>query len=212
MNPEQIIGRTDLGPVGGLEVSSDNSSKITTQTLFPISKQETLIDRYKRLSESVPALITSYENSIENFSEIESKLNFTPTYWPANADRITSKFGNRFDPFTARSSTHTGIDIAGPYGTEIYATADGEVIFADRHGGYGNSIIIKHTSELETRFAHLSEIIVETGQKVKKGETIGHMGSTGRSTGVHLHYEVLHNEIPIDPYDYMTFMDRVLTE
>ncbi|MFZ3578936.1 M23 family metallopeptidase [Virgibacillus sp. DJP39] len=213
LNPKHINASTGAGPTGGLEIlSSDNSSEeiIQSPVSESISKTETLNERYRRLGGSVPTLINSYQDSIENFSELNKTLDATPTYWPADAERITSRFGNRSDPFTTRGAMHTGIDIAGSYGTDVYATADGKVTGAGREGGYGNSVVIKHTSTLKTRYAHLSKINVEMGEEVKKGDVIGLMGSSGRSTGVHLHYEIIHNNVPINPYKYMTFMDRFL--
>jgi murein DD-endopeptidase MepM/ murein hydrolase activator NlpD len=200
-------------PTGGIEFSSESylESKNSDISLLALKRDvnTNLTEFYQELGKSIPELVTRYQTSIDSFSEIQNKLVYTPTYWPANTSRITSEFGTRSDPFTARSAVHTGIDIAGPYGTEIYAAADGIVQLARVDGGYGNSIVIQHTSNLKTRYGHLSSIAVEEGQSVKKGDVIGYMGSTGRSTGVHLHYEILQNSIPIDPYPYMTFMKRV---
>ncbi|MBM7572500.1 M23 family metallopeptidase [Aquibacillus albus] len=214
MNPDRIEENTSDGPSGGIEVSSIEEEEIMDRKEHKVlsQHQESLNDTYYRLEQSIPDLIKSFESSIENFSDIKSELNNTPILWPADANRITSEFGNRSDPFTARSALHTGIDIAGPYGTSIYATANGEVVFAGRDGGYGKAVVIEHTPVLDTKFAHLAEITVEEGEQVNKGDIIGHMGSTGRSTGVHLHYEIIKDGTPIDPYSYMTFIDRVLDQ
>src|SRR5262249_54470428 len=103
---------------------------------------------------------------------------------------VTSVFGGRTDPFTGRLALHTGIDFRGEYGEEVYATAEGTVTTADLNGGYGNMVEIDHGHGVSTRYAHLSAIRIAIGQHVSAGTLIGLIGSTGRSTGPHLHYEV----------------------
>ncbi|VDC33045.1 M23 family metallopeptidase [Pseudogemmobacter humi] len=117
--------------------------------------------------------------------------------------RMTSGFGSRNDPFGAGRRMHEGQDFAGAYGTPIYATADGTVIHAGWQSGYGRLIKIRHAFGVETRYAHLSQIRVEVGQKVSRGDRIGDMGNSGRSTGTHLHYEVRIGGAPVNP---MTFI------
>jgi len=127
----------------------------------------------------------------------------TPSIWPTGFRRITSNFGYRSDPFGGFNALHTGLDIAGDYGSPIQATADGIVELAGWDGGYGNSVVISHGNGLSTRYGHMSDIKVKVGQTVKKGETIGLMGSTGRSTGTHVHYEILKNGVPVNPISYL---------
>ena len=123
---------------------------------------------------------------------------------PSGAYRLTSGFGPRQDPMGGGNGRmHSGVDFAGASGTPIHATADGVVIRAGRMGGYGNVIDIQHSHGLVTRYAHLSSIGVERGQNVSRGERIGGMGTTGRSTGVHLHYEVHANGKPVNPMTYI---------
>ena len=98
---------------------------------------------------------------------------------------------------------HTGIDLAAPTGTPVYATADGLISRADRFSSYGLFVSIEHGAQLQTRFAHLSKIAVADGQRVKKGDVIGYVGSTGRSTGPHLHYEVRVDGQAVNPIPYM---------
>nr|WP_246593561.1 M23 family metallopeptidase [Evansella tamaricis] len=124
---------------------------------------------------------------------------------PTDNGRITSHFGNRADPFTRATSFHSGIDIAAPLNTPIYATADGIIISVGWEGGYGRTIVIEHGDTYETLYAHLNEIYISVGDEVEKGDLIGGMGTTGRSTGVHLHYEIRRNGSLVDPYPYMTF-------
>jgi len=117
--------------------------------------------------------------------------------------RFSSSFGYRTDPFTGQRKLHNGQDFAGAYGTTIYATADGVVFRAYRSSSYGNVVEIRHLDGFETRYAHMSRILVKPGQKVSRGDVIGAMGSTGRSTGTHLHYEVRRNGDPVNPMTYI---------
>ncbi len=117
--------------------------------------------------------------------------------------RWTSGFGYRRDPKGAGTRMHEGTDMAGAYGTPVYATADGVVVHAGWDSGYGRLVRIQHAFGLETRYAHLSQVRVEVGQRVSRGDRIGDMGNSGRSTGTHLHYEVRINGTPVNP---MTFI------
>jgi murein DD-endopeptidase MepM/ murein hydrolase activator NlpD len=127
-----------------------------------------------------------------------------PFAMPVNAPvRFTSGFGNRRDPFNGSSRQHEGQDMAGAYGTPILATADGVVSYAGWESGYGRLVKIKHDFGVETRYGHLAEIDVEVGQRVSRGDQIGGMGNSGRSTGTHLHYEVRLSGAAINP---MTFI------
>lgn len=125
------------------------------------------------------------------------------------AVRFTSGFGVRRDPKTGRARMHEGLDFAGPRGTPIYATGDGVVKEAGWHSGYGNSVVIQHELGITTRYAHLTRIHVSEGQRVSRGERIGDMGSTGRSTGTHLHYEVHVDGRPVNPMTYIRAADNV---
>jgi murein DD-endopeptidase MepM/ murein hydrolase activator NlpD len=117
--------------------------------------------------------------------------------------RFTSGFGFRRDPKTGRNRMHAGADFAAPRGTAIYATADGIVTEAGWHAGFGNMVTIRHAFGIETLYAHLSKIRVREGQRVSRGDRIGDMGSTGRSTGTHLHYEVRIGGRPVNPMTYI---------
>ena len=116
----------------------------------------------------------------------------TPSIWPI-AGWISSGFGTRRDPFTGQQDFHPGLDISGTYGQQVHAPADGTVSSAGYNGSYGNQIIIDHGFGLTTRYGHLSKIAVSVGEHVRRGQIIGDVGSTGRSTSPHLHYEVLMN-------------------
>lgn len=126
-----------------------------------------------------------------------------PSRMPVEGARFSSQFGSRIHPVTGRRKNHHGIDMAAPSGTPIYATADGRVEMAKWYGGYGNYVQIEHGDEVETRYGHMSRMNVSAGQPVKKGDLIGWVGSTGRSTGPHLHYEVRIAGEPVDPEPYL---------
>jgi murein DD-endopeptidase MepM/ murein hydrolase activator NlpD len=116
---------------------------------------------------------------------------------------MSSPFGVRTDPFLGRPAMHTGIDLRGDIGEAVRATANGKVSIAGREGGYGNMVEIDHGNGFSTRYGHLSEIDVKVGQKVRIGQVIGKIGSTGRSTGPHLHYETRINNEPVDPQKFL---------
>ena len=126
-----------------------------------------------------------------------------PSRNPLNAGQLTSAYGMRVHPVLGRRKRHKGIDLAAPTGTPVYATADGAIARADRSRTYGLVIYIDHGADLETRYAHLSKLLVADGQDVKKGDLIGYVGSTGRSTGPHLHYEVRVEGVAVNPIPYM---------
>jgi murein DD-endopeptidase MepM/ murein hydrolase activator NlpD len=125
-----------------------------------------------------------------------------PTLWPVEG-KITSPFGERIDPFNGEGAFHTGIDISSAYGTSVVATGDGSVSFADIMNGYGRVIKIDHGHGISTLYGHLSGFAVADGQSVKAGEVIGYVGTTGRVTSPHLHYEVRIGETPVNPHKYL---------
>jgi murein DD-endopeptidase MepM/ murein hydrolase activator NlpD len=134
-----------------------------------------------------------------------------PSDKPVRTAAFTSGYGYRSDPFQGRAAMHAGIDLAGAVGTPIYATADGIITDAGYNsGGYGNLIKIDHGRGIETRYGHLSKMAVYAGQRVKRGDMIGRMGSTGRSTGSHLHYEVRIDGRPVNPVPFMKATDYLV--
>lgn len=138
----------------------------------------------------------------ESLSERQSLLAATPNLKPARG-WFTSKFGYRISPFSNRPVMHNGLDIAASPGSPIYAPADGIVSFAGYDPGYGKLVTIDHGYGVVTRFGHTSQVFVEAGQKVKRHDVIAAVGTTGRSTGPHLHYEVRVNNVPVDPQNYV---------
>ena len=134
-----------------------------------------------------------------------------PSDKPVKSAEFTSAFGVRSDPFRRGAAMHAGIDLAGPSGTPIYATADGTVTTAGwNSGGYGNLVKIDHGRGIETRYGHLSSMAVQPGTRVTRGQIIGRMGSTGRSTGSHLHYEVRIDDRPVNPIPFMRSTDYLV--
>ena len=134
-----------------------------------------------------------------------------PSDKPVKTAAFTSGYGVRSDPFAGRAAMHAGIDLAGAMGTPIYATADGVVSDAGwNSGGYGNLIKIDHGRGIETRYGHLSGILVKAGDRIQRGQLIGRMGSTGRSTGSHLHYEVRIEGRAVNPIPFMKSTDYLL--
>lgn len=117
--------------------------------------------------------------------------------------RVSSRFGRRFHPIIREYRMHNGVDFAKPSGSNIYAVADGRVVYAGVLGGYGNTVIIAHSSTISTLYAHASKILVSVGQSVKAGQTIALVGATGTATGPHLHFEVRKNGTPVDPMPYL---------
>lgn len=125
-----------------------------------------------------------------------------PSLWPV-VGRITSSFGERLDPFNGEGAFHSGIDIGTTYGQPVCATADGVVTKASLGNGYGREIEIDHGNGIQTVYGHLSGFAVTAGERVRRGEVIGYVGSSGRSTGPHLHYEVRIRDTPVNPHKYL---------
>ncbi|MBP1995021.1 M23 family metallopeptidase [Paenibacillus eucommiae] len=161
--------------------------------------------------QSLTMLVTDLTLMLGTLAETEAMLqeaehlaSITPTLWPVASRQITSRFGMRRDPFTNKPSMHTGMDIASNLNDPVYAAAEGQVILAEWDSQRGNHIRIDHTGGLQTEYLHLNKMLVKNGDKLLKGQLIGLVGTTGRSTGAHLHYEVLKHEVPIDPSPYLT--------
>lgn len=174
----------------------------TTQQKI-IEKKDQELNGYKTKADSFQQKIMEYSKLYREAEEkLKSILNTIPSLWPA-AGRISARYGNRSDPFTGREAFHEGLDIAATYGSSIKAAADGRVTFAGAKSGYGNVVIISHKNNLSTLYGHASKLLVKAGQTVKRGEVIAKIGSTGRSTGPHLHFEVLFNNSPVDPLKYL---------
>lgn len=167
-----------------------------------------------------PELIPAYHASLNQYDFIQGALgagppleslleNTTPSIWPAKG-HITSSYGNRQDPFHGKGAFHPGIDISAPYGTPVIATADGFVTTAEwEGGGLGRCVRLIHgRNGFRTIYGHLKEYFVRPGQSVRRGEVIGLVGSSGRTTGKHLHYEVHYRGLNVNPYKYLRNRER----
>ena len=131
-----------------------------------------------------------------------ARLAASPTLWPVEG-RIASSFGERLDPFSGEGAFHRGVDITARFGQPIIAPADGIVQFAGIENGYGRTVILNHGHGVSTLYGHMSGFAVLEGQRIERGDTIGYVGTSGRSTGPHVHYEVHINDVPVNPYKYL---------
>ena len=157
----------------------------------------------------IPTKFLAIADKLLTLNNLENLLNELPQTLPAANYYISSSFGLRKDPMNKRHAYHKGVDLAGWHKSEIFAPADGTVLRAGRNGGYGNFIELQHKNGFVTRFGHLNKIKVKKGQTVTKNDVIGLMGSTGRSTGTHLHYEVLLNDKHVNPIKITKALSRV---
>ncbi|WP_286233469.1 M23 family metallopeptidase [Thalassotalea sediminis] len=181
-------------PSGGpIESAVSSQSKTLAELLADITQVESSLmfeEKQLKLLESL-----TLGHHIENTSYLSGR--------PITKGWLSSYFGTRKDPFTGKPAMHKGVDFAGKEDAEIIATAAGVVSWADRRYGYGNLIEINHGKGLKTRYGHNKEILVKVGDVVAKGQVIARMGSTGRSTGPHVHYEILRNNRQINPIKYV---------
>ncbi|MFH2093196.1 MAG: peptidoglycan DD-metalloendopeptidase family protein [Pseudomonadota bacterium] len=159
-------------------------------------------EQVKQTNQAAKKQALDFEDLIKLLENKRNLLASTPTIKPVDG-WITSQFGYRTSPFTGQKEFHSGLDIANRSGTKILATANGKVSYAARKMYIGNLIVIDHGYGRVTRFGHLDKILVQEGQEVKRGDVIGLLGNTGRSTGPHVHYEVKINGTPVDPNKYI---------
>ena len=189
LNPDAMLRKADRSAMGGpLE-------KLATNT------DGTIDPRFERLGLSI-ARMAALENGLSRVPQVE----------PASLKYVSSGFGYRRDPFTGGGAMHSGLDFRGPTGAPIYAAAKGKVSFVGNKGGYGRTVEITHGNGLMTRYAHMSRFDTKVGDIVEPGELIGGIGSTGRSTGPHLHFEVRLNNKAVNPRTFLETAPNVLEE
>lgn len=186
--------------IGGKLIDRPNEmDQLIPTDSIKVSELESDLDRLGRLLKFEKL---SYETIYQAFKQRTDQIQSTPSIRPVSAGYITDGFGYRKDPFTGRREFHYGVDVSCPSGTAVYTTADGVVEFTGPFGTYGRVVRIDHGYGYSTLYAHLSRMLVNPGDVVKRGQKIGEVGSTGRSTGPHLHYEVCQFKIYKDPLDY----------
>lgn len=169
---------------------------------LPTLTKETL-DEFDELREMLSTMESHIPNTLEKAHATQKRLDGTPTAWPTSSRVLTSSFGYRSDPFNGSAAFHAGIDIAGRVGDPIYAAGAGKVIAAEKGGAKGKYVIIQHPGGLQTWYMHLNSYNVSSGEEVTKGAVIGTLGSTGRSTGPHLHFQVLKQNQTVNPLAYV---------
>lgn len=190
-------------------LQANSSANTAADVTAPVrdAQTETLAngdERFRELFASWTSLDTAKApQKNEPIAVFERPSVSVPSLTPVNGARMSSGFGMRNHPVRGGRRMHKGVDLAAPTGTPVYATADGIVGLARWGRGYGLYIKIDHGAELETRYAHLSRLAVSAGERVEKGEVIGYVGSTGWSTGPHLHYEVRVDGVAVNPIHYM---------
>lgn len=188
----KAIRAVGLNPDSMLRSLDDHSAQGGPLIPFSASRDSAIDPRFQRLG-----------LSLARMSTLERGLAGIPSYLPASLEFISSGFGYRADPFTGSGAFHAGLDFRGPYGAPIYAAAHGRISFVGIRQGYGNCIEIDHGNGLLTRYAHMSAFRASLGQSVSPGDVIGAIGSSGRSTGPHLHFEVRINDQPVNPRPFL---------
>ena len=199
MNPALI---DDSGFTGGPTDSDLSDFRKRLSNRASEIKETALNNSIIRMQEESRRRLSSYSEVTWYLANKHNASKATPCMWPASG-RITSYFGYRLPPMRFASERHTGIDIANKPGTPVRATADGVVRFAGWASGYGLSMVVDHGFSYSTLYGHLSELAVKEGDPVRRGQLVGRMGSTGTSTGPHLHYEVWVDEVPKNPVKYL---------
>lgn len=189
LDPDAMVRRADRSAMGG-----------------PLERLATAADG------SVDPRFERLELSIARMAALEDGLTQVPHLEPASLEYISSGFGYRRDPFTGAAAMHKGLDFRGPTGAPIYAAAAGRISFVGQKSGYGLTVEITHGNGLMTRYAHMSRFAARAGEQVSAGDVIGAIGSTGRSTGPHLHFEVRLHDVAVNPRKFLETAPNVLEE
>jgi murein DD-endopeptidase MepM/ murein hydrolase activator NlpD len=197
-DPERHLA---IGPVGTLDTDEKDSPSARAMLSEPVDAK-VLVNKLDTLQSAAERQESSLQELESYFEHQNTLLASMPSLWPARG-WVTSDFGHRVDPFTAERIMHRGLDIGAAHGTPIKAPSDGRVIFAGVDGNYGKVLVLDHGYGVKTRYAHMSELAVKAGDEIKRGERLGAIGNTGRSTGPHLHYEVRINGVPENPRKFI---------
>ena len=198
---QNLVESDSLTKRGKMNVPAVGGSKVDypTAELLGSGNLKNGVELLKDRTAEMETQLTLLEQVAEKKATIRR---LTPTIWPVKG-HISSHYGNRADPFNGEAELHLGLDISALFGTQVHAPADGKIIYAQRKAAYGNLIIIDHGNGLTTRLGHLSRFNVKVGQKVRKNDVVGYVGTSGRSTAPHLHYEVRLNDRPVNPRNYL---------
>jgi murein DD-endopeptidase MepM/ murein hydrolase activator NlpD len=204
-----------LGGLTGLKPQENRSNPLPSSGGILVNARSLTMEE---LQGELAALDQRSSSKIDWLTAVESRLfdlkiqkSMVPTEEPVKGGRIGSPFGYRIDPITGHSALHTGLDFPADTGTPILAAAGGVVVVQEFHPAYGNMIEIDHGNDLITRYAHASVVVVKKGDIVKRGQLVAKVGSTGRSTGPHLHFEVLASGVPQDPRPFLNAGEALAT-
>ncbi|WP_147384511.1 M23 family metallopeptidase [Paenibacillus sp. 1011MAR3C5] len=199
-------------PVGGIvQTLANRSTKQQTPSYIAspgstmqiaMLAQHTSLD-FQALSEMVDAMEASMEQTLIKAQHKRATVDAYPSFWPARSKKLTSGFGYRMDPFTGRATFHAGIDIDGEIGDVVFSAADGTVSDTGYDARLGNYVVIDHLGDLQTTYMHLKRIDAKVGDDVVRGEKIGLIGNTGRSTGPHLHFQIMQRNEPVNPLKFL---------
>jgi len=198
--PEELKVLTSLA-LGG---SSSDTRALASRS--PLRQKELIRQLHSDLDNLLTRAVYLEQNQHKldkHFEDARSILVSSPTLKPVNG-YITSGFGYRLHPLTGKREFHRGLDVRAPRGSPIIAPANGIVVSTNRNAGYGRMVVVDHGYGIVTRYGHVSKVYVKPGQRVKRGEKLAAVGSTGRSTGPHLHYEVIRNGITVNPIRYLS--------
>ena len=205
-NLQKIASQTDEQlatlKLNAAEVSVMMGVKKTLIGPVDISAEGRLAPTYSEALSDYDALKSTTFARFDRTYMLRMQRNTRPDMWPVDG-RLMGSFGLRNDPFSGEGARHTGVDISAPTGTPVKAAADGVVTHAGFFGGYGRLVVISHNNGMESYYGHLSKLDVIAGQEIRQGEIVGRVGSSGRATGPHLHYEVRVGGAPVNPYRYL---------
>lgn len=196
---ERVSGLAGVNPTELKTVPGRGGALVSGRPLSMEELQDTLV-HLDELADHRKDLLTVMETRL--FDQRVNKL-MMPTQKPLQVGQVGSAFGWRIDPFTGRSALHTGLDFQADPGTAIHAAAGGVVVAAETHFAYGNMVEVDHGNDLVTRYAHASRLLVKKGELVKRGQKLAEVGSSGRSTGPHLHFEVMVQGVYQDPHKFL---------
>lgn len=200
----RLAGRARLiASIGGVPAAGAGGQYVAFEPPAESPDADAIRARFERLLADAAAMRDSYRLTLANVSSLDERLRQTPLLWPTDSRQINSGFGYRRDPFTGSAAHHNGVDIDGSKGEPVYAAADGIVREAGENGAHGLQIVIDHGAGFATAYSHLNALYAEAGQSVRQGEPIGEIGTSGRSTGPHLHYEIWLDGEQVDPQDYL---------